>query len=85
MAVNNVQISRALILKGAHREALNLNLETPLFVAAKEGCANCAQLLLDFCAKRDVADVFGRLPRNVAKEKLHRDIVHMLDVYQPQA
>ena len=84
VAVDNFQISRTLILKGADREALDFNQETPLFVAAKEGCANSAQLLIDFCAKRDVADVFGRLPRDVAKEKLHHDIVNILDVYQQQ-
>ena len=85
VAVDNRKAVRVLLMSGANRDAQDVNDETPLFVAAKEGCADCARILLDFCANRDASDNMERLPRDVAEEKLHRDIVKMLDEYQPEA
>ena len=70
-------------MSGANRDAQDVNGETPLFVAAKEGCAHSARVLLDFCAIRNSIDNMGRLPRDVAQENLHPDIVNILDKYEP--
>ncbi len=56
--------------------------ETPLFLAAKEGCYETARLLLDHFANRDITDQMDRLPRDVAHERRHQDIVKLLEEYR---
>ena len=56
--------------------------ETPLFLAAREGSFETAKILLDHYANRDITDHMDRLPRDVAQERLHKDIVHLLDEYR---
>lgn len=53
--------------------------ETPLFLAAREGSFEAAKLLLDHFANREITDHLDRLPRDVAQERLHQDIVRLLD------
>lgn len=53
--------------------------ETPLFLAAREGSFEACKALLDNFANREIADHMERLPRDVASERLHHDIVRLLD------
>ena len=55
--------------------------ETPLFLAAREGSYKTAKVLLDRYANRDVTDHMDRLPRDIAQERNHMDIVHLLEEY----
>ncbi|MFT7808731.1 hypothetical protein Z043-105648 [Arapaima gigas] len=63
--------------------------ETPLFLAAREGSFEAAQVLLDHYSNRDITDHLDRLPRDTAQERMHHDIVRLLDqynlVHSPQA
>lgn len=56
--------------------------ETPLFLAAREGSSHTAQILLDHYANRDITDHMDRLPRDIAHERQHRDILRLLDEYR---
>lgn len=84
-SVNNLDAVRVLLQHGADRDAKNNKEETPLFLAAREGAYACAKLLLDFHANRDITDHMDRLPRDVALERMHTDIVTLLDEYEPQS
>ena len=53
--------------------------ETPLFQAAREGSYEACKLLLDHYANRKITDHMDRLPRDVAAERLHHDIIRLLD------
>lgn len=53
--------------------------ETPLFLAAREGSYETAKVLLDHFANRDITDHMDRLPRDIAQERMHHDIVRLLD------
>ncbi|PIO32614.1 hypothetical protein AB205_0209170 [Aquarana catesbeiana] len=55
--------------------------ETPLFLAAREGSYETARVLLDHFANRDITDHMDRLPRDIAQERMHHDIVRLLDEY----
>lgn len=55
--------------------------ETPLFLAAREGSYEAAKILLDHFANRDITDHMDRLPRDVARDRMHHDIVRLLDEY----
>lgn len=55
--------------------------ETPLFLAAREGSYQTAKVLLDHLANRDIADHLDQLPRDIAQERMHHDIVHLLEEY----
>lgn len=50
-----------------------------MFLAAREGSFEAAQLLLEHFANREITDHLDRLPRDVAQERLHQDIVGLLD------
>ena len=87
-SVNNMDATRVLIHNGANRDAQNHREETPLFLAAREGAFQCAKLLLEAHANRDITDHMDRLPRDVALERMHTDIVTLLDEFvapPPQA
>ncbi|KAH3791857.1 hypothetical protein DPMN_145348, partial [Dreissena polymorpha] len=81
-AVNNAEATLILLQHGANRDAQNQKDETPLFLAAKEGSYETAKILLDHYANREIADHMDRLPRDVAAERLHNDILHMLEEYR---
>uniref|UniRef100_A0A4W2F136 Uncharacterized protein n=1 Tax=Bos indicus x Bos taurus TaxID=30522 RepID=A0A4W2F136_BOBOX len=78
-AVNNVEATLALLKNGANKDMQDSKEETPLFLAAREGSFEAAKLLLDHFANREITDHLDRLPRDVAQERLHQDIVRLLD------
>lgn len=55
--------------------------ETPLFLAAREGSYETAKVLLDHFANREITDHMERLPRDIAQERMHHDIVRLMDEY----
>lgn len=52
-----------------------------MFLAAREGSFEAAQVLLDHYSNRDITDHLDRLPRDTAQERMHHDIVRLLDQY----
>ena len=56
--------------------------ETPLFLAAREGSYETAKTLLDHYANREITDHMDRLPRDAAAERMHHDILQLLDEYR---
>lgn len=82
-AVNNVEAVQVLLNHGANRDAQDVKEETPLFLAAREGSFQAAKILLEHFANRDITDHMDRLPRDVANERRHLDIVQLLDEYVP--
>uniref|UniRef100_A0A8D2LRZ6 Neurogenic locus notch homolog protein 1 n=1 Tax=Varanus komodoensis TaxID=61221 RepID=A0A8D2LRZ6_VARKO len=80
-AVNNVDAAVALLKNGANKDMQNNKEETPLFLAAREGSYETAKVLLDSFANRDITDHMDRLPRDIAQERMHHDIVRLLDEY----
>jgi hypothetical protein len=59
--------------------------ETPLFLAAREGSYQACKALLEAYANREITDHMDRLPRDVASERLHHDIVRLLDEHVPRS
>uniref|UniRef100_A0A663MZA9 Neurogenic locus notch homolog protein 1 n=1 Tax=Athene cunicularia TaxID=194338 RepID=A0A663MZA9_ATHCN len=80
-AVNNVEAAVVLLKNGANKDMQNNKEETPLFLAAREGSYETAKVLLDNFANRDITDHMDRLPRDIAQERMHHDIVRLLDEY----
>uniref|UniRef100_A0A8C0GY29 Neurogenic locus notch homolog protein 2 n=1 Tax=Chelonoidis abingdonii TaxID=106734 RepID=A0A8C0GY29_CHEAB len=80
-AVNNVEATLVLLKNGANRDMQDNKEETPLFLAAREGSFEAAKILLDHFANRDITDHMDRLPRDVAQDRMHHDIVHLLNEY----
>ncbi|NWW65411.1 NOTC1 protein, partial [Ifrita kowaldi] len=80
-AVNNVEAAMVLLKNGANKDMQNNKEETPLFLAAREGSYETAKVLLDHFANRDITDHMDRLPRDIAQERMHHDIVRLLDEY----
>ncbi|KAG5847511.1 hypothetical protein ANANG_G00126820 [Anguilla anguilla] len=80
-AVNNIEATLVLLKNGANRDMQDNKEETPLFLAAREGSFKAAQILLDHFANRDITDHMDRLPRDSALERMHHDIVRLLDQY----
>ncbi|NWJ10994.1 NOTC1 protein, partial [Crypturellus undulatus] len=80
-AVNNVEAAVVLLKNGANKDMQNNKEETPLFLAAREGSYETAKILLDHFANRDITDHMDRLPRDIAQERMHHDIVRLLDEY----
>uniref|UniRef100_A0A8C3TEB6 Neurogenic locus notch homolog protein 1 n=1 Tax=Chelydra serpentina TaxID=8475 RepID=A0A8C3TEB6_CHESE len=80
-AVNNVEAAMVLLKNGANKDMQNNKEETPLFLAAREGSYQTAKVLLDHFANRDITDHMDRLPRDIAQERMHHDIVRLLDEY----
>lgn len=81
-AVNNAEATLVLLQHGANRDAQDQKDETPLFLAAREGSFETAKILLDHYANREITDQMDRLPRDVAAERLHHDILQLLDEYR---
>ncbi|KAE8611276.1 hypothetical protein XENTR_v10012396 [Xenopus tropicalis] len=80
-AVNNVEATIVLLKNGANRDMQDNKEETPLFLAAREGSFEAAKMLLDYFANREITDHMDRLPRDIAKDRMHHDIVRLLDEY----
>lgn len=78
-AVNNIEAVENLLSHGANKDAQDNKEETPLFLAAREGSYEAAKRLLSRSANPEITDHMDRLPRDVAQERLHHDIVHLLD------
>jgi Notch-like protein len=84
-SVNNEEAVNILLAHGANRDAQDNKDETPLFLAAREGSFEAARALLDHCANRDIQDHMDRLPIHVAHERMHQDIVQLLEEHIPPA
>lgn len=84
-AVNNTEAVNILLAHGANRDAQDDKDETPLFLAAREGSYEACKALLDNFANREITDHMDRLPRDVAGERLHHDIVRLLDEHVPRS
>ncbi|XP_074427930.1 neurogenic locus notch homolog protein 3-like, partial [Larus michahellis] len=82
-AVNNVEATRALLRGGANKDLQDGKEETPLFLAAREGSLEAARLLLAHGANRELSDHLERPPRAVARQRLHRDLVRLLEEPPP--
>uniref|UniRef100_A0A8C9UBQ6 Notch receptor 3 n=1 Tax=Scleropages formosus TaxID=113540 RepID=A0A8C9UBQ6_SCLFO len=80
-AVNNVEATVALLKNGANKDMQDLKEETPLFLAAREGSCEAVRILLAHFANREITDHMDRLPRDIAQERMHHDIVQLLDEY----
>ncbi|CAG08131.1 unnamed protein product, partial [Tetraodon nigroviridis] len=80
-AVNNVEAAVVLLKNGANKDMQNNKEETPLFLAAREGSYETAKVLLDHFANREITDHMERLPRDIAQERMHHDIVRLMDEY----
>ena len=80
-AVNNVEAVNTLLKNNANRDAQDNKDETPLFLAAREGSYQAARALLDHGANREIQDHMDGLPITVAKERMHSDIVTLLEEY----
>merc|ERR1712223_1157066 len=84
-SVNNVEAVNVLLKNNANRDAQDNKDETPLFLAAREGSYQAARALLDHGANREIQDHMDGLPITVAKEKMHQDIVTLLEEYPSPA
>lgn len=84
-AVNNTEAVNVLLVHGANRDAQDDKDETPLFLAAREGSFEAAKTLLDNFANREITDHMDRLPLDVASERLHHDIVRLLNEHVPRS
>ncbi|XP_035254880.1 neurogenic locus notch homolog protein 3-like, partial [Anguilla anguilla] len=78
-AVNNVEATVALLKNGANKDMQDLKEETPLFLAAREGSCEAVRVLLSHFANREITDHMDRLPRDIAQERMHHDIVQLLE------
>jgi Notch-like protein len=84
-SVNNVEAVNILLKNQANRDAQDHKDETPLFLAAREGSYQAARALLDHGANREIQDHMDRLPVHVAHERMHQDIVTLLEEYPSPA
>uniref|UniRef100_A0A8C5FCE1 Neurogenic locus notch homolog protein 1 n=1 Tax=Gadus morhua TaxID=8049 RepID=A0A8C5FCE1_GADMO len=80
-AVNNVEAAIMLLKNGSNKDMQNNKEETPLFLAAREGSFETAKVLLEHFANREITDHLDQLPRDIAQERMHHDIVRLLDEY----
>lgn len=56
-----------------------------MFLAAREGSSQACKALLEAYANREITDHMDRLPRDVASERLHSDIVRLLEEHVPRS
>ena len=52
-----------------------------MFLAAREGSFETAKILLEHYSNREITDHMDRLPRDIASERMHHDILQLLDEY----
>lgn len=78
--MNNEEAALLLINHGANCDAQDDRNQTPLFFAAREGSYEVAKILLHHCnANIDLPDHMDCLPRDIAFQRRHMDIVKLLD------
>lgn len=77
--MNNVSAATLLLRHGANKDAQDDRSQTPLFIAAREGSRDVVILLLQNSASVDIPDHVDHLPRDVALDRCHHDIVQLLD------
>jgi hypothetical protein len=81
--VNNCEVILALLVNGASKDMQDQRDMTPLLLAAREGCRDAVKILLNAGADREIPDDKGRLPRDIALERCHRDLVDFIDRFVP--
>ena len=81
--VNNCEVICALLVNGANKDMQDQRDMTPLFLAAREGCRDAVKILLNAGADRDIPDDKGRLPREIAQERCHHDLVDYISQFVP--
>ncbi|KTF83165.1 hypothetical protein cypCar_00027824 [Cyprinus carpio] len=86
--INAMQIPMLIDDSGLHGRPTKLTVfygfvreETPLFLAAREGSYETAKVLLDHLANREITDHLDQHPRDIAQERMHHDIVRLLEEY----
>ncbi|XP_070568051.1 neurogenic locus notch homolog protein 1-like [Ptychodera flava] len=80
-AVNNFEAITFLLKHSANKDTQDDKGETALFLAAREGSYESAKILLDHYANREITDHMDRSPCDIAKHRLHNDIVRLLEEY----
>ncbi len=81
--VNNCEVICALLVNGTSKDIQDQRDMTPLLLAAREGCRDAVKILLNAGADREIPDDKGRLPRDIALERCHRDLVDFIDRFVP--
>lgn len=78
--INNVDALKLLMRQGPEtlKDAQDNKGQTALFLACREGAVDCVRHLLDCFANTTLLDNLDRSPMQIAKDKLHHDIVEML-------
>ena len=71
-------------MAGANKDAQDLQDETPLYQACREGNAQAVLLLLEHGASRSIAASECEVtPRDIADERGHQEVVNLLDTHRP--
>lgn len=78
-AVNNARAANSLLQAGADKDAQDGRDQTPLFLAAREGAVEVAQLLLGLGAARGLRDHAGLAPGDIARQRNHWDLLTLLE------
>lgn len=73
-----------LLRRGAKRDLQDDNDETPLFLAVKNGQYEMAKLLLENLANSNIPNDMNQMPRDIAAERRHSNIVELLDNFRLQ-
>lgn len=73
-----------LLRHGAKRDLQDDNDETPLFLAVKNGQYEMAKLLLENLANTNIPNDMNQMPRDIAAERRHSNIVELLDNFRLQ-
>lgn len=71
-----------LLRHGAKRDLQDDNDETPLFLAVKNGQYEMAKLLLENLANTNIPNDMNQMPRDIAAERRHSNIVELLDNFR---
>ncbi|XP_075583527.1 LOW QUALITY PROTEIN: neurogenic locus notch homolog protein 3-like [Pelecanus crispus] len=77
-AVNNMEATLALLKNGANKDMQDSKEQTPLFLAARGGRLRGGAVLLAHGASAAIPDQLERLPRDIARERRHRDLERLL-------
>lgn len=77
--MNNARAARCLLQAGADKDAQDSREQTPLFLAAREGAMEVAQMLLEVGAARGLRDQAGLAPSDVARQRNHWDLLTLLE------
>jgi len=81
-AVNNEEAAKALIRHHTNVDAQDEHNQTALFLAAREGSYQVAEILLRLGkANTDLPDHMEKFPRDIALERQHRDIAQLIEEF----